>query len=154
NNVPGSSPFNINLLGQSLSYGTDSDGDGMSDASEYDLTAKGFSISGQTFNWQVSQPALVTAYYAGASEAGLYNQTQYAANFNAGQAAVTNSPNSYGLYTGTQYNSNGALNLATGITIGQSNVTNNPNAYGLYSQTQYDGNGATNLTNGIAIGQS
>ena len=101
NNVSGSNPFDINLTGLSLFYNTDTDGDGMSDASEVDLAALGF-------NWQVSQPALVATYYATATAnaAGLYNQTQYNANLTngivIGQGNVTNNPNAYGLYTSNQ----------------------------------------------------
>jgi N-acetylneuraminic acid mutarotase len=101
NNVSGSNPFDINLTGLSLFYNTDTDDDGMSDGSEFDLAALGF-------NWQASQPALVATYYATATAnaAGLYNQTQYNANLTngivIGQGNVTNNPNAYGLYTSNQ----------------------------------------------------
>jgi hypothetical protein len=69
NNVPGQNPYDINLVGQSLSFITDTDGDGMSDAAELLLAPLGF-------NWQVSQPALVNTYYSNANAAGLYTLSQ------------------------------------------------------------------------------
>jgi len=46
--------------------------------------------------------------------------------------AVTNSPNSYNLYTFTQYANNGATNFSAG----RSDVTNLPNTYGLNTVSQ------------------
>ena len=69
-NAPGTNnPYNIALTGRSLSFSQDSTGDGMSDAAKYELSAFGF-------NWQVSQPALVNAYYSAAGYAGLYTPSQ------------------------------------------------------------------------------
>ena len=51
----GVNPLTITLTGNSLSYGQDSDGDGMNDALEYSMSYLGF-------DWQVPQPALVSAY--------------------------------------------------------------------------------------------
>jgi hypothetical protein len=71
NNVAGFHPYDITLTGQALalSFTQDTDGDGMSDAAEVQLAAPGF-------DWQVSQTALVNAYYANANEAGLYTTNQ------------------------------------------------------------------------------
>ena len=71
NNVAGYQPYDINLVGNPLALGftQDTDGDGMSDAAEVQLAAQGF-------DWQVSQPALVTAYYANANDAGLFTTAQ------------------------------------------------------------------------------
>ena len=88
-------PFNINLTGQVLLGTVDTDGDGMSDAAEFALSTLGF-------DWQVSQPPLVNTYYNNANIAGLFTQSQYAANRTAGQNDVINSPNTYGLYTTSQ----------------------------------------------------
>jgi hypothetical protein len=63
------SPFDITLTGVALSYTTDSDGDGMNDAAEFNMTPLGF-------NWQTSQPALVNNYYANAWGAGLSSLSQ------------------------------------------------------------------------------
>ena len=52
NNVAGKNPYDINLTGQAYSFTQDTDGDGLNDASEYQMAALGF-------DWQVSQPALV-----------------------------------------------------------------------------------------------
>jgi hypothetical protein len=68
-NDPGASSFDIALTGEPLSQSQDTDGDGMNDASESLLAALGF-------DWQVSQPSLVTAYYSNANVAGLYTAAQ------------------------------------------------------------------------------
>ena len=94
-NVAGKNPYNINFNGTALSYNSSTAGDGMSDGAKFMLTPLGF-------NWQVSQPTLVNAYYAAANAAGLYTQAQYASTRTAGQNQVLNSPNTYGLYTRAQ----------------------------------------------------
>lgn len=72
-NVSGpENPFDINVTGTGLDYTTDTDGDGMNDGAEFDLSALGF-------DWQSGQPALVDAYYAGANSAGLYTAEQFQA---------------------------------------------------------------------------
>ncbi|MEI6603681.1 MAG: putative Ig domain-containing protein [Verrucomicrobiota bacterium] len=69
-NVGGSTnPFDVTLTGMGLSYTNDTDGDGMSDAAEYDLAALGF-------DWQANQPELVATLYGGANGAGLYTASQ------------------------------------------------------------------------------
>ncbi len=75
-----------------------------------------------------------------------------------GQADVTGSPNSYGLYTQAQYNAHynagynagvaaadaranpASANWQSGRAQGQADITGNPNAYGLYTQAQYNAN--------------
>jgi trimeric autotransporter adhesin len=69
-NVSGAkSSFDIALLGQALSHSQDSDGDGLNDASEYEMAVMGF-------DWRVSQTALVNTYYSSANGAGLYTPSQ------------------------------------------------------------------------------
>jgi uncharacterized delta-60 repeat protein len=69
-NVPGTAnPFDVPLAGRALSHDQDSDGDGLNDASEFQMAALGF-------DWEVSQPSLVTTYYAGANGAGLFTPAQ------------------------------------------------------------------------------
>lgn len=68
-NDPDETPYLINLTGHALTTTTDTDGDGMSDAAEFNLAALGF-------DWQASQPALVAAYFANASNNGLYTTAQ------------------------------------------------------------------------------
>jgi len=62
-------PFLIELTGRTLSYTEDSDGDGLSDAAEFDMAALGF-------DWQVSQPELVDVLFANANGANLYRLDQ------------------------------------------------------------------------------
>jgi alpha-tubulin suppressor-like RCC1 family protein len=93
-------PFNIGLTGQVLLPTVDSDADGMSDAGE-------FSLAGPGFDWQVSQPAKVSAFLA---NGGFYNQLQYTTNRAAGQNDVLHSPNTFGLFTLSQVQ---GLNVGT-----------------------------------------
>jgi hypothetical protein len=69
NNDANENPFDINLSGQVLSATQDTDGDGLNDVAEFQLAALGF-------DWQVSQPGLVAALFAGANSAGLYTSNQ------------------------------------------------------------------------------
>ena len=69
NVIGATNPFDIAFSGTGLSFTADTDGDGMSDAAEFNLSALGF-------DWQVNQRALVTTYYAGANSAGLYTTQQ------------------------------------------------------------------------------
>ncbi len=73
-------PFDINLSGQGLVFTQDTDGDGMSDAAELQWSALGF-------DWQVSQPGLVTSFFANASNAGLYTTSQIQA-LNVGRVLI------------------------------------------------------------------
>ena len=66
------SPFDITLTGTGLSFTNDGDGDGLNDASEFQMAALGF-------NWQDGtqpQKDMVTTYYANANGAGLYTTSQ------------------------------------------------------------------------------
>jgi len=62
------------------------------------------------FDWQVSQPALVSTLMSSAIGAGLYSQALYNANRMAGQDDVLSSPNTYSLYTLSQVQ---AINVGT-----------------------------------------
>lgn len=69
-NAPGGlNSYDIQLAGIGLGYASDSDGDGMFDAPEFNLAALGF-------DYLSFQPELVQTYYAGANSAGLFTQTQ------------------------------------------------------------------------------
>jgi hypothetical protein len=57
-------PYDIALTGSGLSSTVDTDGDGLSDAAEFQMEVLGF-------DWQVSQPALVNVYLANAETGGL-----------------------------------------------------------------------------------
>ena len=61
------SPFTIQLLGTGLTAVQDTDGDGMSDAAEFQLAPLGF-------NWNSAQTSLVASYYNNARFAGLYTR--------------------------------------------------------------------------------
>lgn len=140
-------PFVIQLTGTSLAFTQDTDGDGLNDASEFQLAALGF-------DWQVTQNALVQTLMTNANGAGLYTQTQYDARYVAGQNSVLNNPNAFSLYTSTQYDQNRAdgMNLilnhpndfslftagqmADSRTLGRNDVTSDPNAYNLYTPSQ------------------
>ena len=71
---------------------TDTDSDGLNDATERQLSMYGF-------DRLVAQPSLISSFLTGNT---LYNPTQYAANRTAGQTDVTSAPNGYGLYTLSQ----------------------------------------------------
>jgi hypothetical protein len=62
-------PFDIALTGTGLSFTADSDGDGLNDASEFQLAALGF-------NWELQQTELVNTYYNSANGAGLFTPAQ------------------------------------------------------------------------------
>jgi predicted esterase len=68
-NDPDEHPYDINLTARVLSFSTDTDGDGMSDAAEFTWRAL-------NFDWQVSQSALVTSFLTTASNTGLYTAAQ------------------------------------------------------------------------------
>ena len=62
-------PFTITLTGTGLYITQDTDGDGMNDVAE-------FNLSGLGFNWQVAQPALVSTLASGANSAGYFTAPQ------------------------------------------------------------------------------
>jgi alpha-tubulin suppressor-like RCC1 family protein len=63
------SPYDITLTGTGLSATQDTDGDGLNDAAEFQMEVLGF-------DWQTSQPALVSNYFANAETSGLYTASQ------------------------------------------------------------------------------
>jgi hypothetical protein len=89
---PERSPFRTEFYGFGLSAVLDSDGDGLSDAAERNLTALGF-------DWQMSQPELVATLVGNAASANLYTRDQYDDNRLAGRADVISDPASYDLYS-------------------------------------------------------
>lgn len=103
-------PFNLALSGRGLSLADDSDGDGLNDATEFRMSALGF-------DWQSPQQALVAALYSNAHGAGLYDQTQLDANFEAGRNDIIANPNPSGLYT---------LNQLQGLNLGKPLLQRNP----------------------------
>jgi len=78
----------------------------------------------------------------------------YAQGFTDGQNNVINSPNTFNLYTLTQYTNNGATNFTAGRNTGRADVTNSPNTYNLFTLTQYTNNGATNFAAGRNTGRA
>jgi hypothetical protein len=101
-NDTNNSPFVINLSGFGLGDDLDSDGDGLNDAAEFTMSALGF-------DWQSSQPALVTALYNNANRAQLFTESQFVSNRIAGQQDVIDSPVAFGLY-----DSNSIMDLRMG----------------------------------------
>jgi uncharacterized delta-60 repeat protein len=69
NNDTDEHPFDLNLTGAVLSFTTDTDGDGFSDAAELQMAALGY-------DWQVSQTALVNTFTSNANELGYYTAAQ------------------------------------------------------------------------------
>ncbi|MCX6840646.1 MAG: choice-of-anchor D domain-containing protein, partial [Verrucomicrobia bacterium] len=69
NNDTDEQPFDLNLTGAVLSFTTDTDGDGFSDAAELQMAALGY-------DWQVSQTALVNAFTSNANGLGYYTAAQ------------------------------------------------------------------------------
>jgi hypothetical protein len=84
----------------SLTDTTDSDDDGLNDATELQLAAYGFDP-------QVAQPVLMESFLTGNS---LFTPSQYEANRTAGRNDVTSAPNTYSLYNLSQIQ---ALNVGT-----------------------------------------
>jgi len=62
-------PFDITISGAAFSSTTDTDSDGMNDWQEVQLSVLGF-------DWQSANTAMVTTYFATASQNGLYTTTQ------------------------------------------------------------------------------
>ena len=87
----GKNPYDINLTGQALSFTQDTDGDGLNDASEYQMAALGF-------DWQVNQASLVNTLFSnliGAlpnlNAAGFYTAAQVQA-LNVGVPLIQRDP--------------------------------------------------------------
>ncbi|MBE7500177.1 MAG: choice-of-anchor D domain-containing protein [Verrucomicrobiales bacterium] len=102
-NDPLASPFSFAIQGRGFSAAVDTDGDGMNDWVEYQLSALGF-------DWQTPQREMVTDYWAQSPTNGLYHQAQYDASRELGRAEVITNPNPHGLYTLAQVH---ALNAGT-----------------------------------------
>jgi hypothetical protein len=77
-------PFVIELTGTALSFSADSDNDGLSDASEFNMAALGF-------DWQVNQSALVSTFFDNAAGAGLFTASQVQA-MNPGTPLIARDP--------------------------------------------------------------
>ena len=73
----GSLSFNV----QGLTFSQDADSDGLNDASELQMAALGF-------NWQLAQPALVSALFSNANGAGLFTPAQVG-TLNAGVSLIS-----------------------------------------------------------------
>jgi hypothetical protein len=96
-NVTGAkNPFDISLTGTDLAFTNDSDSDGLNDASEFQMAALGF-------DWQVSQPALVSTYQASSNGAGYFTPAQVQA-VNVGAPLLQKNPTT------------GAFTLTIGVT--------------------------------------
>ena len=106
------SPFIVNLSGLGLGENADTDSDGLNDAAEFSMSALGF-------DWQSSQPALVTALYSNANVAQLFTLSQFNGNRTAGQQDVIASPMAFGLY-----DSNSIMDLRMGGLMIQKQGTN------------------------------
>lgn len=76
--------FTIILTGTGLLQSNDTDSDGLNDVAEFNLSALGY-------DWQTSQPALVTALHSGASSADLFTPSQVQA-LNVGTPLLTRNP--------------------------------------------------------------
>ncbi|MCX6847502.1 MAG: choice-of-anchor D domain-containing protein [Verrucomicrobia bacterium] len=90
NNDSNESPFNITLTGSGLVTTNDTDSDGLNDVAEFNFAALGF-------DWQTSQPALVTTLMNGASSANLYTTGQIQA-LNINTPLLTRNPTT-GVFT-------------------------------------------------------
>lgn len=77
----GLNPYDIQLTGRVLAFSEDTDGDGLSDASEFQLAALGF-------DWQVSQAALVNALFS--NTAGLLPNLNAAGYYTTAQIQALN----------------------------------------------------------------
>lgn len=88
-------PFDIQLTGLALSFTTDSDSDGLNDATEWKMAALGF-------DWLNPQPDLVNTLFANAEGAGLFPQAVIDDARTAGRNEVLNDPNAFALFTQQQ----------------------------------------------------
>lgn len=84
NSDAGEPSYLIHLSGTGLSFTTDTDGDGLNDAAEFKMAAL-------NFDWQVSQAALVDAYFSQAPGAGLRTLAQIQA-LHPGTPLITKDP--------------------------------------------------------------
>ena len=84
NNDADESTFTLGFAGNALSFTTDTDTDGLSDASEFNMAALGF-------DWELAQPALVSTYYTNANGAGLFTASQVQ-TLNSGTPLIARDP--------------------------------------------------------------
>ena len=84
NNDGNENPFDLVINGNGLDFTTDTDSDGLSDASEAQLQALGF-------DWQVNQASLVNSLYNNSNGAGLYTTSQVQA-LNVGTPLIQKNP--------------------------------------------------------------
>ncbi|ATC64270.1 hypothetical protein CMV30_10050 [Nibricoccus aquaticus] len=122
NSVTSTTLTGVSVTVTPLSATTDTDGDGLNDLAELNLAALGF-------DWQVAQPALVTAFLNNAS---LFTLTEYDTNRTTGRTDVTSSPATYNLFTSAQV----TAQYDAGRLVGRSDVTGAPNTYDLFTATQ------------------
>ena len=96
-----------------------------------------------TLNWSGSNTTCTVSagYYTGGT---LDSRSSYNNGRTQGRNDVKNSPNSYGLYTKSQYDAN----WNSGRSQGQTDVKNSPNSYGLYTKSQYDSNWSNGYNSG------
>jgi hypothetical protein len=138
-NDPLTPSYQVDLSAIGLNTTIDSDSDGLNDAAEYLMRGMGF-------DWESAQPELVQVLYENAYAAGLYTSNnvttnaaffglytaaEYSAQFesgrSSGQADVTNSPASFGLFTQPQYDGNRIA--------GRQDVISDPASFNLYDET-------------------
>lgn len=74
------------------------------------------------------------------------SSASYTSGRTQGQSDVTSSPNTYSLYTQTQYDAN----YTSGRTQGQTDVTSSPNTYSLYTKDQYDASYNSGYSAGVS----
>ena len=97
-------------------------------------------------NWSGSNTTYTVSagYYTGGT---LDSRTSYNNGRTQGQNDVKKSPNSYSLYTKSQYDTN----YNNGRNQGRNDVKNSPGSYGLYTKSQYDSNWSNGYNNGRKI---
>ena len=115
-NSPGESPYIVPILGHSLNFINDTDGDGINDGSELQMAALGF-------KWNQSQPTLVNTLFSNASQIGLYTTSQVQA-LNVGTPLLTKNPStgSFTLTLGIEKSTNLSTFTPFPMTAPQSTV--------------------------------
>ncbi len=114
-NDPDEHPYDINLSARVLSFSTDTDADGLSDAAEYTWRAL-------AFDWQVNQSAMVSTFLADANRAGLFTASQVQA-LHVGTPLIARDPATgqvkltIGVKKSTQLTSFQTLPLTSGTTV-------------------------------------
>jgi sugar lactone lactonase YvrE len=99
-NDPVNNPFRVNLAGFGLSSTLDSDGDGVSDAAEFQMGSLGF-------DWKLAQADKASAFLAGVNAGGLYNTSQIQAmNIGTPMISKNTSTGRFELTVGVQKSTN------------------------------------------------